>query len=90
MQKIFCPKMAIVENADVTISQICTIYTNDESIVTLIDPKPYPKIGEQIVKDSYYLKEEEVVKATKTELITDKTVTIKIASEKIISDIKSK
>ena len=86
MKKIFCPDTAIVENKDVTVSQVCTIYTNDESIVTLISPKEYPKIGETIKKDTYYIKEGELVKATQSEIVTDKTVLTKIATEKI--DIK--
>lgn len=92
MKKIFCPDTAIVENKDTTVSQLCTIYTNDESVVTLISPKEYPKIGEPITKDAYYIKEGELVKGIKTELITDKTVITKIVTMNVtpIEIIKTK
>lgn len=80
MKKIFCPDAAIVENVDTTVSQICTIYTNDDSVVTLIAPKPYPKIGETITKDSYYFKDGDLVKVTTTGLVTDTMVLTKIAT----------
>lgn len=74
--------MGIVENIDVTISQLCTIYTNDESQVTLIKPVAYPKVGETITKDVYYIKEDAIIKGVKTEVVTDKTIYIKIAEAK--------
>lgn len=81
MKQIFCPDTAIVENKDTTISQKCTIFTNDESIVTLISPKPYPAIGEQLTKDVYYIKDGELLKATSTDLLSSKTVLTKISTD---------
>jgi hypothetical protein len=86
MKQIYCPDIAIVENKDVIVCQQCTIFTNDESIVTLIKPKEFPKIGESLVKDEYYFKEGELVKATKSEIVTKDVMTVKIATE--IKDAK--
>ena len=87
MKQIFCPDMAIVENKDTTVSQLCTIYTNDESVVTLIKPLKYPEIGGDIVKDTYYIKNDTLVKAITTEKVTATTVTTKIADVKPV-DVK--
>lgn len=88
MKQIFCPDMAIVENKDTTVSELCTIYTNDDSIVTLVKPVPYPKIGESVVKDTYYINDGELVKSTTSEKVTTTTVITKVASETILTAIK--
>jgi hypothetical protein len=87
MKQVYCPDTAIVENKDTTISQECTIFTNDESIVTLISPKKYPAIGEAITKDVYYIKEGELIKATTTSVVSEETITTKIATD-VKSDLK--
>jgi hypothetical protein len=89
MKQIFCPDTAIVENKDTTVSQKCTIYTNDESIVTLITPKVYPKIGDSVAKDSYYFQDGELLKCTTATVMTVKTIFIKVATDiKVVEPVK--
>ena len=79
MKKIFNPNTAIIEyKGAYNIATLCTIYTEDDAIVTLCNPAPLPKTGQQVLKDSYYIFEGNLYKAKETFVVTDKLDTVKM------------
>lgn len=79
MKKIFNPNTAIIEyKGAYNIATKCTIYTEDDAVVTLCNPAPLPKTGQQVLKDSYYIFEGDLYKIKETFVVADKLDTGKM------------